>query len=206
MSPLEFGAGRSLIYVVLAMIAASHPVWAAGDPTGGPVEKHGSETTGRLARVFKQLRRAGWITEGRSSRIMYVFFDPNCPYCHILYDVSQRFVRAGLVEMRWIPVGMLAPSSTGKAAAILAARDRRAAFEQNEDHYRRPGGGGIAPVRPSRSIEAQLRTNLELFQKAGGEGVPLILWEDHSGRIGMQDGAVDKETLAYLIHQIRPRH
>lgn len=203
MSPIEFGAGRSLIYVVLAMITALHPVWAASDPTTGPSEQQGNESSVPLARVFKQLKRARWVTEGHSSRIMYVFFDPNCPYCHILYDVSQQFVKAGLVELRWIPVGMLAPSSVGKAAAILAARDPRAAFEQNEDHYRRPGGGAIAPVHPSRAVGAQLKANLDLFQKTGGDGVPLILWEDRTGRIGMQDGAVDKETFAYLIHQIR---
>ncbi len=205
MSPVEFGAGRSLLYIVLAMVTALHPAWAAGGQAGDHTEKHASESRGPLYRVFRQLRRAHWVIEGHSRRIMYVFFDPNCPYCHILYDVSQRFVRSGLVEMRWIPVGMLAPSSGGKAAAILGARDPRAALEQNEDHYRHPGGGGIVPVRGSRTVRAELETNLELFQQTGAGGVPLILWEDQAGHIRMQDGAVDAETLVSLIHQIRPR-
>lgn len=204
MSPIEFGFGRSVLYVAVAMMTLLQPVQGAERHPTDPSEKNATQAHGPLEHVFRQLPQARWITEGRSPRIMYVFFDPNCPYCHYLYGVSQHFVRSDLVEVRWIPVGFLEPSSVGKAAAILEAKDPHAALARNENGYHRPGGGGIQEVLPSRAAQAQLDRNLALFKETGAGGVPLIMWEDRSGRVRVQDGAVDKQTFAYLIHHIRP--
>lgn len=73
---------------------------------------------------WTDLERAHWISDGKpdAARIAYVFTDPNCPYCNQLWRDARPLVQAGQLQLRHILVGMLRPSSEGKAAAILASR------------------------------------------------------------------------------------
>ncbi|MDA8364335.1 MAG: thioredoxin fold domain-containing protein [Gammaproteobacteria bacterium] len=194
----------AVLFFTLAAATVFRQAVGADRYPGAHAGRTVTESGSSLYAVFHHLNQAKWVTEGNSARIMYVFFDPNCPYCHYLYSLSQQFVRAGQVEVRWIPVGLLEPSSEGKAAAILESKNEQAALEKNEDQYHRPGGGGIEETLPSKASKIQLYKNLSLFHQAGPDVVPLIMWEDRNGRIGVQAGAVDKATFDYLIHQIRP--
>jgi thiol:disulfide interchange protein DsbG len=62
---------------------------------------------------------ATWVAEGKGTRVVYTFFDPDCPYCHKLYDALHPLGPKQYLKLRWIPVGMLADTSLDKAAAIL---------------------------------------------------------------------------------------
>ncbi len=190
---------RTMLCALLAVVAALQVAIAGGRHLDRAATGHTA-----AAAVFNHLRDARWVTDGHSPRAMYVFFDPNCPYCHYLYDVSQPFVRTGQVEMHWIPLGLLVSSSEGKAAAILEAKDRPAALAKNENGYRHPGGGGIVPIRPSGTTEAALARNMFLFRQIGPDVVPLIMWRYRNGRIGVHVGSVDKAAFGRLIREIRP--
>ena len=196
--------GWAVLLFALAAATVFRQAVAADRHPGAYAGPTVTERRSSLYAVFHKLNQAKWVREGNSARIMYVFFDPNCPYCHYLYSLSQQFVRAGEVEVRWIPVGLLEPSSEGKAAAILESKNEQAALARNEDRYHRPGGGGIEETLPSKASKIQLGKNLSLFHQVGPDVVPLIMWEDRNGRIGVQAGTVDRATFDYLIHQIRP--
>ncbi|MDD4888145.1 MAG: hypothetical protein PHO64_14725, partial [Thiomonas sp.] len=82
----------------------------------------------RAAALMRVIGEAHWVQEGAGPRIVYIFFDPNCPYSHKLYLATRAEVGKAGLQLRWIPVGQLEASSPGKAAAILSAPDPLAAF------------------------------------------------------------------------------
>ena len=155
--------------------------------------------TGALAKVpaarelpalFATLEKTDAVTEGAASpkRILYVFFDANCWYCHLTWKALQAYEKAGL-QVRWVPVAYQKDSSTGRAAAIMQAKDRVAAMRVNETGYRAKSyDGGIAPVKPSKAFEAQLEANFELMDRFGVSGTPGLAWKDEKGRVQVKTG------------------
>ena len=75
-----------------------------------------------------------WIGEGSNDAAtkVYVFTDPNCPYCKALWENVQPWVKSGKVQIRHIPVGVLGESSRKKSAYILAAANPVKAMIDNE--------------------------------------------------------------------------
>jgi hypothetical protein len=120
-----------------------------------------------LPALFSVLEKTDAVAEGSTSptRILYVFFDANCWYCHLTWKALQPYEKAGL-QVRWVPVAYQKESSTTKAAAIMLAKDRVAAMRENETGYRAQSyDGGIAPVKASKALEAQLEANFELMDR-----------------------------------------
>ncbi len=101
---------------------------------------------------WQALTHTQYIAEGKQGPVVYLFLDPNCPYCHKLYDQLQEKVAKGKLRLRVVVVGFLSPSSHAKAAAILSAADPRAALAKNESGFAIRDGrpeGGIAPADPT---------------------------------------------------------
>ncbi len=149
-------------------------------------------------------QRAGGIVDGRSRNRLYVFFDPNCPYCHKLYDDVRPYVARDQVSVSWITVGFLAPSSLPKAAAIVQARDPLAALRRNEAGYglaRNGGrGGGVAPAATiTPAARARLMHNLDLLRGIHVFGVPVMVWRGTDGQARMMLGEISASRLAELI-------
>lgn len=165
---------RLLVFVAAALAARAAHAAATPEQLAGDMLAHMSEATA--------------VDEGSGPRVVDVFFDPNCPYCHELYQDLQPWVGRQGLRLRWIPVAVLAPSSRGKAAAILQARDRAAALARNETRYgenpRAGSGGGIVPAaRVSPAARSELASNLRLLRRAGAYfAFPMMVWRDASGR------------------------
>ena len=141
--------------------------------------------------LFAALEKADAVVEGAASpsRILYVFFDANCWYCHLTWKALQPYEKAGL-QVRWVPVAFQKDSSAGKAAAIMQAKDRVRAFRENELGYRPESyDGGIAPAKPAKALEAQLDANFELMDRFGVSGTPGLVWKDEKGRVRVKVGA-----------------
>ncbi|MDA8389798.1 MAG: thioredoxin fold domain-containing protein [Gammaproteobacteria bacterium] len=131
---------------------------------------------------WTRLQTATGIREGHGPTALVVFFDPNCPYCHRLYDKLQPLLRTHPLAVQWIPVGILTLSSFGKAAALLKARDPQAALAAAENGFG-PGGGAIVPRRATPSIAQALRTNERLLGEGGARGVPFLVYRDPAGSV-----------------------
>jgi len=151
---------------------------------------------------WQALAHAHYVEEGRKGPVVYVFFDPNCPYCHLLYGDLQKPISAGRLRARFIPVAILFPSSAGKAAAILQSKDPRQALQENEIHFGSSGGkpsGGIAAIAPDAQAQRELRYNENLLEMAGGNGVPFLIYRDRSGQMGFIMGLPRKSDWPALL-------
>lgn len=157
------------------------------------------------ASMLKDIKQATWIREGKSTHVIYVFFDPNCPYCHRVYENLRPAVQRGDVELRWIPTGILMTTSPGKAAAILEAKNPTEAFYQNEAGYSRETGsfGGIAeePLPQNKTLQS-LDRNLKLLQRSGNQGVPALLFRTMDGSANLIVGAPPAAFLEKLVKEI----
>lgn len=144
-----------------------------------------------LTPVYEALENSTYIAEGTlksPKSVVYAFFDPNCPFCHFSWKAFQYYEKVGL-QVRWIPVAYLKETSTGKAAAILQAKDRLAAFTENEKKYNlKNHDGGIKPVKPTASTNKQLQANSAFMHQLGITGTPAIVWKDAQGKIQFKAG------------------
>jgi len=147
-----------------------------------------------LSQAWQQLEQSNWIAEGADDpkTIVYEFTDPNCPYCHLMWLANQPYMDVGL-QVRHILVGIVTPSSKGKAAAILEADDPSAAFQTNEKDYRmdvpEDQAGAIEPLDdPKPETLAKLEANAALMRKLGVRGTPGVFYKSEDGKVHMVSG------------------
>src|SRR5699024_10965358 len=149
-----------------------------------------------LEAAWARLERADWIREGspEAERVVYVFTDPNCPYCSAFWRASRPYV-GEQAQLRHVMVGVIRPDSTNKSAAILAADDPAAALA---DHER--SSDGIAPMDPiPQSLQQRLLAHHQLMSELGAQATPAIFFRDESGEVrrlmGMQSLGVIAEDI-----------
>lgn len=158
-------------------------------------------------RVLGEMGKATVITEGKGPRVLDIFFDANCPYCHELYTALRPEVGKGGLQFRWVPVAILTPTSVTKGAAILQAPDRLKAFHDNENTYGKGPtgqGGGIAPatkVLPATS--AILNANNALLEATKSPGVPTMLYRDKAGHAMLVVGPPDAQQLKEILASVK---
>ncbi|MCI1007299.1 thiol:disulfide interchange protein DsbG [Herbaspirillum sp. C7C8] len=154
--------------------------------------------------IWKQVQKSHWVAEGSPSapRTLYVFTDPNCPYCTQLWSETQPWVKAGKVQIRHILVGILTKTSPGKAAAILASANPGKALTAHETAYFEarqkqaadgrkvdPDGQGIAPLdRVPANISQQLEENTRMMLQLDLQATPALIWRDAYGAVHIRQG------------------
>lgn len=139
-----------------------------------------------------KLEKSRWIADGRddAQRIVYVFTDPNCPYCMQLWQMARPWVDSGRVQLRHILVGILTPTSGPKAAAILASKDPAAALHEHSAAMLKDRSGGVKGLADiPADIDAQLTANEDLMVGWDLRATPAMVWRDEQGRMQMQTGA-----------------
>ena len=155
--------------------------------------------------VWGQLEKSHWIADGREGapRTVYVFTDPNCPYCNKLWADARPWVDAGKLQLRHVMVGILTPTSAGKAAALLGAKDPAAALDAYERGHAasnakllvsgcpKPlGDEGVEPLATvPPALAAQLDANAKLMASNGLRVTPALVWMDARGGVQMRQGA-----------------
>jgi|YelNatPaOPRAMG01_1025707.scaffolds.fasta_scaffold55018_3 thiol:disulfide interchange protein DsbG len=190
-----------------AMAAAATLLWpGAADAADSAAEWSADPDAARAAALLARIGQARWLQEGSGPRIVYVFFDPNCPYSHKLYLATRAEVGRHGLQLRWIPVGQLHASSPGKAAAILSATDPLAAFHKNEDDwdFGESPGGGIRPLaHPSEPVKQELRRNAALLHHAGLQTFPVMLYRTADGKAHLVVGLLPEDTLLSVLRRAR---
>jgi thiol:disulfide interchange protein DsbG len=149
------------------------------------------------AKTWKELAASGWIADGsaKAARVVYVFTDPNCPYCNKFWKDARPWVDAGKVQLRHIMVGILGPTSPGKAAALLSAKDPAAALRDHES--RKTEAVALATVPPRAA--AQLQGNHALMQQMELGATPAIVYLDGTGLLKIEQGAPQPDKLARIL-------
>jgi thiol:disulfide interchange protein DsbG len=150
-------------------------------------------------RAWKQLEQSTWIADGKNNapRVIYTFTDPNCPYCNKFWNDARPWVTSGKVQLRHVMVAILGPTSPGKAAAILAAKDTQAALTQHEQQHATGGAKPLSQV--PETIRAQLDANQKLMQQLGAAATPTIFYKDASGKLQKMQGAPSAEMLTKIL-------
>ena len=153
-----------------------------------------------LSDAYKSLERSTYITEGAANpkSTIYVFFDPNCPYCHLAWRQLQAYEKVGL-QVRWVPVAYLAESSEGKAIHLLASKDRAAALRAQEEAFRRgsPAPAGFTADKYPALAKA-LAGNEAVMHRFGMNGTPAFVWKDKAGRVRSLTGLPPNSTMAEI--------
>lgn len=151
------------------------------------------------AAIWSKLTATTWVQDGKDNapRIVYVFSDPNCPYCNRFFDAARPWVDSGKVQLRHILVGVIKADSSTKAAAILGASDKTAALLKNEHDFTK---GGIKPAaNVPANIKRTLDTHAALMAELGLRGTPGIVYQDDQGLVQTVGGLPQSATLAKVM-------
>lgn len=141
--------------------------------------------------AFQRLEKSAYVSEGSvkaPKSILYVFVDPNCPYCHYTWRAMQVYEAAGL-QVRWIPVATLGPTSLPKAIEVLGAQAKLEAFRNMEANHGKPWKASPQSDEASHApAVAAIRQNTDLMGSFGIAGTPGIVWRDKQGKIQVKSG------------------
>ncbi|ATP29034.1 thiol:disulfide interchange protein DsbG [Chromobacterium violaceum] len=146
--------------------------------------------------MWEQLQGSAWIADGSrtAERVVYLFTDPNCPYCRQFWRDARPWVRSGKVQLRHILIGILQADSRGKAAAILADADPARALARHE------GGADTRPLgQPPAAVEARLDANHRLMERLGAFATPAIYYRAADGSLQKAQGAPGAAALPKIL-------
>ncbi|MBE0507684.1 MAG: thiol:disulfide interchange protein DsbG [Marinospirillum sp.] len=141
---------------------------------------------------WDDLQNSHYITETSQqeqgdSKTIYMFFDPNCPFCHLAWLALQPYRLQGL-EVRWIPVAYIKPDSRNRAAALLSAAPEQQAvlLQKNMETFGQPLPE--LDKAPDARTREQLQANMDLMQSMGINGTPGWVWQDAEGEMQTHTG------------------
>lgn len=164
-------------------------------PKGEDLDKQAAQKVGLLLTPDKALAAAaqpttGAINVGSKGPVLTAFIDPNCIFCHLLYQQVEPLVAKGALRVRYVLVAVVKRSSFEKAAAILSAKDAAAALQQDQTAFDpKTEEGGIKPdATPSKVITERINANNALMSKAGGSGTPMLLFCSKDGSVQQLEG------------------
>jgi thiol:disulfide interchange protein DsbG len=153
--------------------------------------------------AFNYISTVTYIQQGSSTapHQAYVLFDPNCIYCHRLFQLLQPTIQAGNLAVRWVPVAFLKETSAGRAYAILSSPDPLAMLLQNESNFNESTeDGGVPPLNsPSTKVAEQLKNNMAFLTETQLTATPAILYKSKNGTANIIPGMVSPDKLNALI-------
>jgi thiol:disulfide interchange protein DsbG len=137
------------------------------------------------------------VGSAMSTRVVYVFFDAQCPHCAALWEAAKPL--KSQARFVWIPVGLLGERSMAQGAAILNAGDPVAAMEQNEASIR-DKTGGISAMNVPDAQKDVIKRNTQLLTAFGFAGVPTVVGKHATtGELVTIDGALPTPGLAQRL-------
>ncbi|MHB1895601.1 MAG: thiol:disulfide interchange protein DsbG [Metallibacterium sp.] len=164
-------------------------------PKGEDLDKQAAQNIGLLLSPAKALAAAaqpetGAIMAGSKGPVLTVFIDPNCIFCHMLYQQLEPLLAKGTLRARYVLVAVVKRSSFAKAAAILSAKNPAAALQQDQAAFDpKTEEGGIKPdSAPSKAVTDRIGANNALMSKAGGDGTPMLLFCSKDGSVQQLEG------------------
>lgn len=112
---------------------------------------------------------------GKGERKLFVFSDPDCPYCKRLEAELAKMDNVTIYTLLY-PLEGLHPDARRKAEAIWCAKDRAKAWEEFMANGKLPDASGC---------ETPIDRNLRLGNTLGVNGTPTIVFADGAVAPGM---------------------
>jgi thiol:disulfide interchange protein DsbG len=149
--------------------------------------------------VWAKMEKTNWIADGKANapRTVYLFSDPNCPYCNMFWEQARPWVDSGKVQLRHIMVGIIREDSPGKSAALLSAKDPEKTLHTHEKAG--PASTLKALDKIPAEIQAKLDSNMALMEELGLSATPAIFYMDKDGELQQQQGAPSPEMLGEIL-------
>lgn len=157
--------------------------------------------------AYGEVNNTAWIQEGNKNakHLIYVVADPNCIYCHKLYEQTRSQVKSGDLTIRWIWVGFLKPSSKDIALTILSSKDPIKAMSMDETGFNDQTEQGALTVNKNISKEATAKfdKNMAFMNKYQFPGTPVIIYKDNKGEAQASFGLpTDAQLNSILLMQL----
>lgn len=155
--------------------------------------------SGKLAKAALE---APGFTIGKSGPLMTAFLDPNCIFCHLLWNQIQPEIAAGKVRLKVVPVGFLKPSSFPKAVTVMMNKDPAKAWAYSEVHFNvRKEEGAVIPAKVlNTKISAEIRANTHLLAESGTVATPTLVVCEGQGKDPVVMHGVGRNALPGIIH------
>jgi thiol:disulfide interchange protein DsbG len=131
-----------------------------------------------------------------SARVVYVFFDAQCPHCAALWAAAKPL--KSQARFVWIPVSLLNANSTAQGAALLAAQDPVTAMDGHEASMKAQRGGILAEGA-NDAQKAAIKKNTELFNTYAFQSVPTLVTKNAAGAVVKREGSLPTDALAAFI-------
>ena len=149
--------------------------------------------------VWAKMEASHWIADGKADapRVVYLFSDPNCPYCNMFWEQARPWVDAGKVQLRHIMVGIIREDSPGKSAALLAAKDPAKALHDHEKAGKASKLKALGKI--PADVQAQLNANMQLMEELELSATPAIFYMDDKGELQQQQGAPSPDKLVKIL-------
>lgn len=170
---------------------------ACGKETATPAGKAAAATTPVSIEAIEAEAKGFNVGSTMSRRVVYVFFDAQCPHCAALWDAARplkpqaRFV--------WIPVALIGEKSSAQGAALLAAADPVALMDEHEASMRNKQGGISAMGAPDAQ-KAAVKGNTDLMTRFGFGGVPAVVAKHaQTGQLVTLEGSMPTAVLAQKL-------
>ncbi len=144
--------------------------------------------------AIEQQAKGFSVGPAMAARVIYVFFDPQCPHCAALWEAVRPLrTQARFV---WIPVALLNDKSAPQGAAILNAPDPVAAMDRHESSLRSQQGG-IAAMGVTAEQKAIIEGNTRLMNSFGFASVPTAVGKHAtSGEVVVMEGSAPGPAVA----------
>ena len=150
------GAAAAAIVVVVLVI-----VLASSGGGGSSTTTSAATGTGQTssASLFAGVPQSGDTLGKPSAPTLFVFEDPQCPFCRdfnvgVLPSVVNDFVRTGRVKLVWRGINIIGPNSNEGLAAIYAAGKQDKLWQMAEAIYHRQGAENSGWITDSVIREA----------------------------------------------------
>lgn len=149
--------------------------------------------------LWQQMEKADWILDGKKEapRVVYVFADPFCPYCHQFWQQSRPWVDAGKVQLRTLLVGVIKPESPATAAAIMTSADPAKTWHDYE-----LSGGKMTlnvPAKPTDKAARSLNMHQRLMDSLGASATPAIYYMNKNNVLQQVVGLPDEQKLKVIM-------
>jgi thiol:disulfide interchange protein DsbG len=149
--------------------------------------------------LWQQMEKADWIVDGKKDapRVVYVFADPFCPYCHQFWQQSRPWVDAGKVQLRTLLVGVIKPESPATAAAIMTSADPAKTWHDFEQ-----SGGKMTlnvPAKPADKSMRSLNMHQRLMDSLGASATPAIYYMNKNNVLQQVVGLPDEQKLKVIM-------
>lgn len=188
---------KTMLKFVAAFLSAALLLPGCKD-AGAPAEaaRSAAKTPVTVAAIESEAK--GFVVGApMAARTVYVFFDPQCPHCAVLWQSAKPL--KSQAKFVWIPVGLIGKTSIAQSATILGAKDPIAAMEENEASVLAKQGG----ISASGDIDAQkpiVEKNTALLNRFGFESVPTIVaLHAQTGALVTNEGSLPTADLARLL-------